>query len=67
MKFLKFWNRFFFLRRFNVFDILSIMIINALIVSQSWWCSLLVIPAFIISAIMELKVELDSKPSKVES
>jgi hypothetical protein len=57
MKFLRFWNRFFFKLSYNIFDLLVLIIVVQLIAHDSWWWALVYIPSTMISVIMQRKVE----------
>lgn len=47
---------FLFLRKLNLFDLLTLVIVNSLIVNQSWWYAFLYLPAIIISVLMEMRL-----------
>jgi hypothetical protein len=59
MKFLRAWNRFFFKLSYNTFDLLVLLTVVHLIISESWWWALAYIPTTMISVIMQRKVEND--------
>ena len=63
MKFLRIWNRFFFVPTYNVFDIIVLITVVHLLATYSWWWALLYIPATMISAIMQQIVEVDNANS----
>jgi hypothetical protein len=57
MKFLKFWNKFFFNASFNIFDLLVIITVVYLMTTYSWWWGLIYIPTTVFSVWMQLKVD----------
>jgi hypothetical protein len=63
MKFLRFWNRFFFKLSYNIFDLLVLIIVVQLIAHDSWWWALVYIPTTMISVIMQRKVEAENANS----
>jgi hypothetical protein len=63
MKFLRIWNRFFFVPTYNIFDIIVLITVVHLLATYSWWWALLYIPATMISAIMQQIVEVDNANS----
>ena len=56
-KFLKMWNRFMYTPRFNIFDILALIIVTYLATTYSYWWFLLFILTCTFSAIQELRLE----------
>jgi uncharacterized membrane protein len=63
MKFLRIWNRFFFVPTYNVFDIIVLITVVHLLATYSWWWALLYVPTIIVSAIMQQIVEADNANS----
>jgi hypothetical protein len=63
MKFLRIWNNFFFTLKYNVFDLIVILIVVHLIINESWWWALAYIPATIISVIMQRIAETNNANS----
>ena len=57
MKFLKLWNKFFFIPKYNVFDLIVLLIAVHLIITESWWWALMYIPTTVFSVMMQMKVE----------
>lgn len=57
MKFLKWWNKFFFKPSFNIFDLLVLLTVVHLITTESWWWALLYIPTIVFSVIMQMRQE----------
>jgi hypothetical protein len=57
MKFIYFWNKFFFKRSLNVFDFLTVITVNALIMKDSWWYVMLYPPLIIVSVLMENMID----------
>jgi hypothetical protein len=57
MKFVRMWNRFLYSTSFNVFDVLSWVIVIHLAVTYSYWWFLLYIPTIIFSVHEQRKLE----------
>jgi hypothetical protein len=63
MNFLNFWNKFFFIPKYNIFDVCTFVLVVNLIATGSWWWALLYIPAAMISVLMQMRVEADNANS----
>lgn len=63
MKFLNLWNKFFFIPKYNVFDVCTFILVVNLIANDSWWWALLYIPAAMISVLMQRSAEAENANS----
>jgi hypothetical protein len=63
MNFLNFCNKFFFIPKYNIFDVCAFILVVHLITTESWWWAVLYIPAAMISVLMQIRVEADNADS----